>query len=374
MNTATKTGTQPHQRKFSGLPSLSGPEARAIALPVLATVVLILLTIAVFTFVPRYSAHGQPVLANADFTDGFGGWAIDGLITLHESEPGRIVLHNRDPARSAHLRSTIVLPPGDRHLRLSADLAADRVKPGPEAWQTARIYLVQVGADGAYLWQTTHHLVQLVGTTLPETVSAVFDVPDSTPSVMLGIELSHATGRLEVGNLQLELVEESALFRLAATLLIGGWSLLVFWVVMRLYRGVRSTSIRIGLVLAIGLLGAGLFAPALARSHLTMALFSAVGLDFFGSDIAGHALAFTLLALLVRLGRPRDPWLLHLSCWLLVGVATETLQLFAAGRAPQVADLLMDAIGAGLGLTLAEAGRKLWLWIEPAAPPSSGSD
>lgn len=374
MNTAAETGTQPHQRKFPRLPSLAGPEARAIALPVVATVGLILLTIAAFALVPRYAAHGQPILQNADFTDGFSGWAIDGLITLHESEPGRIVLHNRDPGRSAYLRNTIVLPPGDRHLRLTAEIAADRVKPGSETWQTGRIYLVQVTTDGDYLWQATHHLVQLVGTTLGERVSAVFEVPDTTPSVMLGIELSHATGRLEVGNLQLELVEESTLFRLAATLLIGSWSLLVFWVAIRLYGGIRPTGIRIGLFLAIGLLAAGLLAPALVHSYLTKGLLSAFDLDFVDPDPVGHALIFALPALLVRLGRPRDPWLLHLLCWLLVAVATEILQLFAAGRAPQVADLLMDAIGAGLGLTLVEAGRKLWLWIQPAAPPPSASD
>ena len=65
-------------------------------------------------------------------------------------------------------------------------------------------------------------------------------MPGTIPEAVLGIELAYATGRMEIANLELEVVEERPLFRLVATLLICGWSVLGFRVTHRLYHGIRD--------------------------------------------------------------------------------------------------------------------------------------
>jgi VanZ family protein len=95
------------------------------------------------------------------------------------------------------------------------------------------------------------------------------------------------------------------------------------------------------------------------RQELIEGLATGFGLDLPDPDAFGHALVFGLLALLVRVGRPRDPLLLHLSCWLLLAAVTEVLQLFTPDRDPEAGDWLMDALGTTAGLLLAELG--LWL-------------
>ena len=335
---------------------LSGGALRALAAAVGAGALLALLTIATFLYQPRYQPEGRPVLANADFRAGFEGWQTEGLVTLDESELGHAMLQNWDPARAVFLRQTVALPEGRTSLRLSADIAVRRVERGAEDWHTARVYLVQQTAEGRQLWHEETALANLIGTTERQHFEAVFDVPGTVPGVILGIELPFAVGHMDIANLELEIVDERPLFRLLATVLVAGWSLLGFWAVHQVYRGIRSPTVRGWLLATLAMLMLGLFMPALYRQALIDALAGGFGLDLPDPDALGHALVFGLLALLVRIGRPRDPLLVHLSCWLLVGALTEVLQLLTPDRAPGAADWLADAAGIGAGLALAEAG------------------
>jgi len=342
--------------------SLTPAQLRRLGLAVLGGILLTLSTIATFGYLPRYQLPGEPILDNADFRAGFRDWHPVGLVTLDEVELGLVILQNLAPDRITYLRRVIPLPPGRTHVKLSADVATYGVHGGEEAWQTARIYLVQEDPDGRYLWNQPHQLISLVGTTSRQHYAAVFEVPGLSPAVRLGIELPYATGRLEVANLQLEVVEERPVFRLVASVLVAGWCLLVAWIGMRLFGGIRSVTVRAWLLGALAVLGAGLFMPAFLRQHLIDGLASGFGLRLPDPDAFGHALVFGLLALLVRIGRHRDPLLLHLSCWLLAGAATETLQLLTADRNPEAADWLMNALGAAAGLVLAETS----LWVQRA--------
>jgi hypothetical protein len=336
--------------------SLSGGALRALALAVVAGALLALLTIATFLYQPRYEPEGRGVLANADFRAGFEGWQVEGLVTLDETELGRAMLQNWDPARAVFLRQTIALPAGRTSLRLSADIAVRRVERGAEPWHTARVYLVQQTADGRQLWNEDTALADLIGTTERQHFATVFEVPGTVPEVVLGIELPFAVGYMEIANLELAIVEEQPLFRLLATVLVAGWSLLGCWAVHQVYRGIRSPTVRGWLLATVAMLMLGLFMPALYRQALIDALAGGFGLDLPDPDAFGHAVVFGLLALLVRAGRPRDPLLLHLSCWLLVGALTEVLQLFTPDRDPQAADWLADVAGISAGLALAELG------------------
>jgi hypothetical protein len=338
---------------------------RAVVLAIATALALILGTIVAFLDLERYRLPGQPVLDNADFSDGFRGWRVEGLVTLDQSEIGRARLQNRDPGQAVYLRRTIELPPGRTSLRLAVDIATADVRPGDEGWQTARVYLVQETADGRHDWNQPHMLASLVGTTSRQRYEAVFEIPGAIPRAMLGIELAYATGRMQIADLELSRLEELPTFRLAASLLIAGWGLLGFWAVERVYRSIRSSAVRGWLLATTGVLAAGLFMPSLLRQALIDGLTRGFGLELANPDAVGHGLVFGLLALLLRCGRSRDPLLLHLSSWLLLGVATEVVQLFTPDRDPELGDWLVDAIGASLGLAAAELGLRVQSRLRP---------
>jgi hypothetical protein len=332
---------------------------RALSVAVGLATLLALLTIATFGYMPRYQTDGRSVLDNADFREGFQGWQIAGLVTLDEAELGHAILQNPDPQREVYLRRTISLPKGPTSLRLSADVATSRVEHGGEPWQTARVYLVQRTSDGTELWNRPNQLVNLVGTTPRQHFEAVFDV-GGAPAVTLGIELPFTTGRMDIANLDLSIVDERLPFRLAATLLVCGWSLLGFRVASGLYRSIRIPLIRHWLLGVLAVLVAGLFLPTLLRQQLIDQLAIGFGLPLHDPDAFAHALVFGLLALLVRIGRPRDPLLVHLSSWLLAGAVAEVLQLLTLDGSPAASGWLFGTTGTVLGLALAEIG----LWIQ----------
>ena len=171
---------------------------------------------------------------------------------------------------------------------------------------------------------------------------------------------------MEIANLELAIVDERTPFRLIAALLVCGWSLLAFRVTSGIYRSIHLPVIRSWLLGVLAVLVIGLFMPALLRQQLIERLASGFGLQLADPDAFGHAILFGLLALLVRIGRPRDPLLVHLSCWLLVGAVAEVLQLFTTDRSPEAGDWLVDAIGTALGLALAEIGLLIQRRIERA--------
>jgi len=365
VNVAAGLDAQGERRPRRRQRALAGTQLRALAVAVVAAVVLALLTILTFAYLPRYEDNGRPILANADFRDGFRGWQLEGLVSLDERELGRATLQNRDRARAVRLRRTVELPPGRTSLRLRAEIATSRVERGEEPWQSARVYLVQQTPDGTQLWNQAHLLVDLIGTTARQRYEAVFEIPGTIPTVALGIDLAYATGSMEIAGLDLAVVDERALFRLAATLLVCGWSLLAFWVVDGLYHGIGAPLVRRWLLATLALLAVGVFMPAVVYQELIDGLASGFGLDLPEPGAFGHAAAFGLLALLLRIGRSRDPLLVHLSCWLLLAAVTEVLQLFTPDREPEAGDWLIDATGTTAGLLLAELG--LWLQRRLAA-------
>ncbi len=341
---------------------LSRTRRRAVRLTLLATLLLIGLTIAAFAFLPRYQPSGVPLLPAPVFASGLAGWQVQGEVRRNDAG---VILENRDPAKTVYLRRIIELPPGRRAVRLRAEVATRGVRPGDDPWETARIYLAQLDPAGRPDWNQPHNMIRLAGDNPKRAHVEVFDIPEEVDRVLLSLSLTNATGRLEVAGLDLLVVEETPLFRLAGAILVGGWCLLTLYVAISVYRSIGSVRIRVWLVAMFAMLVFGVFMSAALRQQMIDNLASGLGFDLANPDALGHGFIFMMLAFLVRVGRPRDPLWLHLISWLLVGVSSEVLQLFTADRVTSVDDFSMDVIGVAIGLALAATLPRTLRWLEP---------
>lgn len=350
-------------RKRSPAPA-AGHDIRSFLAGMAAAALLSALTVATFTLVPRYQEQGEQVADNLDFRSGFTGWQTSGIITLDETELGHATLQNRDPGEIVHLYRQIDLPPGRTHLLVAADVATSQVRAGEEDWHRARIFFAQQAPDGSFLWHRPHDVTLLVGTSGRHNVRRVFEIGPTIRHGLLGIELAHAPGMFEIANLRVERLEELTGFRLAATLVVAGWCLLIAWVGFRIVQSIDSTRLRVllGATAAVALIG--VFIPTTIRQTMIDAFVSGFGLHGMEPDAIGHMVVFALLACVVRWGRREDPLLCHVTGWLMVAVSTEVLQLFTADRDASLGDWVADAIGASLGLALAEIGLRVERAIE----------
>lgn len=324
---------------------------RRIALALIG-ILLVLMTAATFILLPRYEFPGEPLLAKSTFEDGFGDWEQAGQVSKVPDDPAAIILESADPGTRTYLVRDIDLPPGERLLVLSAEVQGDDVVAGPEIWDTARIYLAQIDAEGAVDWAADHELFGLEGSTGTRRYSRAFSIPAEVRTVRLGIELKNASGRLTVSGLELAAAERPETFMMAAGGLFTAWGLLVLYTAFRTLRGIRSVGIRVTLIIACALSIAALLLPGRVFEGGLEGL--ALPFGFQDVDALGHAVVFAFLPFLVRLGRPHDPLWLHAGTWILIAIASEVVQLFTFDREPSMDDLMVDGIGLLSGLVLAE--------------------
>lgn len=317
------------------------------------SVLLIVLTFLTFLLMPRYQTVGDPLIADPAFAGGAADWQQEGLVFSNENSPSEVVLANSGNGVRSVLKRDVALPPGADLLVLRAQVRGDDVRPGPEYWDQGRIYVAQIDAEGNVLWGEDHNAFLLNGTTRIRNYSHAFSIPDDIRTVRVGVELKNATGRMTVHKLQLEVAERPLAFLIAAGGLLAAWGALIVYSAVRTLRGIESSRIRIWLGIVCVLSVVGLMLPGYVYEDSLLALAYRLGIEHVSIDGIAHAIMFAVLALLVRLGRPDTPLWLHAGAWLLIGVASEVLQLFTVDRETSLGDLGLDALGILIGLSLA---------------------
>lgn len=340
---------------------LAGEEGGWGRLGVLAllSVLLVVLTAATFLLMPRYDTLGDPLVADPAFTEGLIDWQQAGLISVDKDDPAQVQLESINPGTRTFLLRDIALPSGETMLILRAQVQGNDVVPGPELWDSARIYLAQLDADGEPDWKADHNLFTLNGTTDVRNYRRAFTIPADVARARLGIEMKNATGSLSVSKLELTVVEYKMPFLIAVGCLLAGWTVLVVYTGFKTFGGIESTRIKLCLGVAAALSVVALMLPGNIHDIGTGSIAARIGLDDVGVDSIGHGVMFTVLTFLVRMGRPSDPLWLHVGVWGLIAMASEVLQLFTVGRNPSLDDLWVDGIGIVLGLTLAEIARRV---------------
>ncbi|MGI9494007.1 MAG: hypothetical protein ACR2QF_16560 [Geminicoccaceae bacterium] len=322
---------------------------------VIATLLLVLVTLSVFFLLERYQPAGDSLLAEEPFSVGFPGWTKKGDVTLDPDEPGKVILGNDDPENRSFLKRTVDLPSGYTLAFLKATVSTEKVVAGDDLWQRARIYFVQLDEEGKADWHQPHNLFRLRGTKSTRTISQVFPVPPSVNQALFSLEVNNATGQMTISDLELYPVEELPIFRKIAITLMVAWAILGVFAATAIFRNIPSSNVRLAFGVMLGVLAFGLFMPVPVRDALiaTLHLPTSGEGGVIELDVIGHGIVFAIMAFLVRIGRPHDPIWLHLGCWALIAVASETLQLFTFDRKPSIVDFLGDGIGFALGLTLA---------------------
>jgi len=345
------------RRTHSPARSKKSGSSIGIGMLILFGVILVVLTAATFTLMPRYQILGEPLLTEAAFEEGLLGWDQAGQISQDPDRPTRVTLESTDPDERTFLVRDIDLPAGDTLLVLRAQVQGENIQPGLEFWEQGRIYLGQLSAGGEVLWQEDHNLFLMNGTTDLRNYSRAFSVSEEIQFARLGIELKNATGRMTVSSFSLEAAERPLPFLIVAGILILAWSTLLFYAAARTLKGIQSTPIRLWLGATVILSIFALMLPGYFYEAQLQQIADRFGLENLSFDGIGHAAMFAILAFLVRLGRPQNPLWLHAGIWVFIGVASEMLQLFSVDREPSVIDLGLDGIGILIGLALAEVGQ-----------------
>lgn len=320
----------------------------------LFSILLVLLTAATFLLMPRYNILGEPLIADPAFDDGLASWSQEGLISTDPDVPAEVVLESISASSRTYLVRDIALPPDDTLLILEARVRGEDVVLGPNIWDSARIYLAQIGTDGKPNWKVNHNLFNISGTTDIRNYRQAFSMPSEVEIARLAIELKNATGTLTVSRLELIVAEYKTSFMIAVGSLLAAWSAVVLFTTFKTFSGIESKRIRAWLGVFGALSVIGLMLPGGTHDTSAEGVAGWLGITDVGVDTIGHAVIFTALAFLVRLGRPADPLWLHVGVWCLIAIASEVLQLFTVGRDPSLEDLWVDGFGIVLGLALAE--------------------
>lgn len=329
------------------------------AILVALSAILVVLSIAVFLFMPRYEIVGEPLVDNPAFANELEGWQREGVVDWDRATPGSIVLERLDLETNTLMTKDIPLPDGDSLMMLRAQVQGDDVRPGPEFWDQARIYLAQVDADGAVLWGEDHTLFLMDGTTEVRNYSRVYSIPDEIRTARLGIEMKNATGRLTVSKLELFEAKRPTAFLITAGGLLLAWTALIVYAARQTLRGIESVRLRIWLAVTAALAIIAIMMPGDLYADSWQVFAYRFGLEDLDINGIAHGVIFAVLAIIVRLGRPSDSIWLHVAAWLPIAVASEVLQLFTIEREPSLSDLLLDMAGVLFGLALVEASRQI---------------
>ncbi|MFP6706596.1 MAG: hypothetical protein VCE75_11290, partial [Alphaproteobacteria bacterium] len=155
---------------------------------------------------------------------------------------------------STGIRRTIMRRPDVKYLRLSAWVSHDGVSGGAHAWNGLRVILTSIDQSGNKLWELPHTVEQSWGSGPWRHVTQVFFMPPRVTAVEIFAGLSRSSGRMQVRDLNLEVVHERPLFRASRLILTLIWLLAAPWLIWPLWRQRRLAVLAVGCTILVGTL------------------------------------------------------------------------------------------------------------------------
>lgn len=334
---------------------------------ILGVILLALASALALVIVPRWVPLSDVVLADPGFaTLGQPGspWRLVGEGTIQRLDDG-VRIMNVERGTTVGIDQSMHRPAAATAYRITATVALEDVVNGTERWERARILVQSEAPDVRFYFHGPNQLVDREGTTGPRRLTDDFPVSPDHDTARLMIRLQHATGALEVRDLEVTALEKPLARVILRQVLIVVWLLAGSGVAAVLWWQSHNR------------LAAGFVVVVVAAALLIVVFPDDIRspIHHFLRELAGderllllkplaHILAFGALALASRLALPGWPIWVVAPAWLSAAVLLELGELRYGHFEPDDwGDMAFNASGAMLGLLIARlrqmaAGRR----------------
>ncbi|VAX26069.1 hypothetical protein MNBD_NITROSPINAE02-365 [hydrothermal vent metagenome] len=348
-----------------------------VAAKTIAITLLCAVTIPLLTLYDRFEPAGPQLLADPAFNNALKSWNARGAAQLAKDESGVATLSLEKNSTSASISQTIKNPGPDRYFTFSGEIKTENISKTGKPSYVARLLFISFGENGEALWALPHRLATLEGSNEWSRYEKTFRIYKMVKKVRAGAWLHKATGRIWVKNLSLRQARERSGYITARYLAMIAWALMALWIAPSFIsvKEFRLSSFILALTGAC-IIG-GILMPKEALVDMvslidkslpgirdyTGSIFSNGGSDNglsgvkpdFGEIVGAvysltHFFFFLLIGLMAFIVKPEIPIPKALGYLVLFSVATETMQLFTAGREFSFDDMLLNLAGVGAAL------------------------
>jgi VanZ family protein len=313
---------------------------------------LALTTFISHTWIERYQQTGPDLIGDA--------WKINAAKKNRAEVNGnQLTLFATDSSASVSIYQNISVKPRTL-LKFSADVKHDNVMAGKKPWNEARLILVQ--NDGKkYRWDLSHIVTSLTGTGDWENYYQYFYIIRETQETHVAVELNRSTGAVQVKNIQLYPIEETRTYWWMKSIILVSWGVFLLMLVGScLLAAKESLFSRALLAAAFISIVIGTSLPGYIKDSLSYTVETQLDLDhpefktIIPWDLSDvwHVGVFFLLGLVLGLMLKKQSLIHTTLIILMMAGGTEIMQLYIAGRSPQVSDFFIDAAGGIVGIAL----------------------
>lgn len=331
------------------------------------TLLLSGLTLLMVHSVPRYRPVGPdlaPWVVRGHLAREWLGWG-----DISVSGPDSITLRNGNPEQSSVLRLAVPVP--KTHLiHVDGTFETKGLSAGNLAWQRARCFLLAKSGDGEWHWAFPG-LVFSNAHDGAVTASFVAVVPPDITDIQVNLGLYGTTGSLTTRGVSIRAGKETVAFLFWRGVLVFAWIIWGVAILGRLWR-TQMPYVALPAVLLVSVL---MLVPEATKETLTQGLSNSIDRLVHQSNGAAdkdtlhptrfeterdvehmlppefrlnrttHVTVFALLALLLLWLNRRDGIAEPAAYLVLFAGATEVLQYYSPGRAPDITDFGFDVLG-----------------------------
>lgn len=315
----------------------------------------------------QFESIGEELLVNPDFRQGLSGWGGHPDSAITTTPNGELLIANSDPTKSVILSQTLVSKQAETPLLLRGAIKTEDVTTGKLTWNLARVVITSLDPTGKWL-PGTRVAIETNGNTNWTPFSTIFHIPDGAEKILVRVELNQATGKLFAKDLSLRMAQESSLYAFSRWPMLGGWAVFLLILATPYFKTPKKNIPLSLIVLGVGLLVlAGVTVPGQYKDLIVRYL-SSLTYDISGFSMAklpmhitkiGHFTGFLLLGLFSCLCFVQEkPPRIFVDLTLLA-LASEFMQFFTVERTPLFGDVIIDSLGALLGIVTATIILKL---------------